>query len=182
MGIWIAVGAVLLIAILFIAMYNGFVRADQRVKEAFSTMDVYLVKRWEMIPKLVETVKAYAGHEKEVFSGITKLRSGTYDSMTDTEKIEANAMMSKEIGRLMGVAEAYPELRSSENFIELGKALSGIEDEIANARKYYNGTVRLFNNKTETFPGNLFAKMFGFSAREMYEASAEERSNVSINL
>ena len=182
MWVWIAVGVAVLLVIIFIAMYNGFVKADQRVKEAFSTMDVYLVKRWEMIPKLVETVKAYAGHEKDVFSGITQLRNGSYSSMTDAEKITANATMSKEIGKLLGVAEAYPELKSSNNFIELGKALSSIEDEIANARKYYNGTVRLFNNKAETFPGNVFAKLFGFSSKEMYEAAAEERGNVRIDL
>ena len=182
MWIYIVIGIFLFLIILFAAMYNSFVKMDNKVKEAFSTMDIYLVKRWNMIPKLVEAVKVYAAHEKTTFESITSLRSNSYDSMNDTEKLKANEKLSRELNKIMAVAEGYPELKSSENFIDLSNKLFKVEDEIANSRKYYNGVVRLFNNKTETFPGNIFAGIFGFKSKTMFEAEAFERNDVGINM
>lgn len=182
MWIYIVIGIFLFLIILFVAMYNSFVKMDNKVKEAFSTMDIYLVKRWNMIPKLVEAVKVYAAHEKATFESITSLRSNSYDSMNDAEKLKANEKLSRELNKIMAVAEGYPELKSSENFIDLSNKLFKVEDEIANSRKYYNGVVRLFNNKTETFPGNIFAGIFGFKSKTMFEAEAFERNDVGINM
>ncbi|MBQ7707148.1 MAG: LemA family protein [Lachnospiraceae bacterium] len=182
MWIYIVIGIFLFLIILFAAMYNSFVKMDNKVKEAFSTMDIYLVKRWNMIPKLVDVVKAYAEHEKATFESITSLRSNSYDSMNDAEKLKANEKLSRELNKIMAVAEGYPELKSSENFIDLSNKLFKVEDEIANSRKYYNGVVRLFNNKTETFPGNIFAGIFGFKSKAMFEAEAFERNDVGINM
>ncbi len=182
MWIYIIIGIIVLVIVIFAAMYNGFVKMDNKVNEAFSTMDIYLVKRWNMIPKLVDVVKAYAAHEKSTFESITNLRSGSYDSMNNEEKLKANEQLSREINKMLAVAEGYPELKSSENFIDLSNKLFKVEDEIANSRKYYNGVVRLFNNKTETFPGNIFAKIFGFKSKDMFEAEAFERNDVGINL
>ncbi|MBQ9198706.1 MAG: LemA family protein [Lachnospiraceae bacterium] len=182
MWVYILIGVVVLIIILFIAMYNSFVKLDNKVNEAFSTMDVYLVKRWNMIPKLVDVVKAYAAHEKSTLESIVSLRNGSYESMSEADKIKANVELSKGINKMMAVAEGYPELKSSENFIDLSNKLFKVEDEIANSRKYYNGVVRLFNNKTETFPGNIFAKLFGFSSKQMFEAESFERNDVGIDI
>ncbi|MBQ8914038.1 MAG: LemA family protein [Lachnospiraceae bacterium] len=182
MWIGIVIVIIVVLVVLIIAMYNSFVKLDNKVNEAFSTMDVYLVKRWNMIPKLVEVVKAYASHEKSTLESIVSLRNGSYESMTEDDKIKANVELSKGINKMMAVAEGYPELKSSENFIDLSNKLFKVEDEIANSRKYYNGVVRLFNNKTETFPGNIFAKLFGYSSKQMFEAEGFERNDVGIDI
>ena len=182
MWIGIVIAIIVIIAILIIGMYNSFVKLDNKVNEAFSTMDIYLVKRWNMIPKLVDVVKAYAAHERSTLEGIVSLRNGSYDSMTEADKIKTNIELSKGINKMMAVAEGYPELKSNENFIDLSNKLFKVEDEIANSRKYYNGVVRLFNNKTETFPGNIFAKIFGFSSKQMFEAESFERNDVAIDI
>ena len=114
MWIGIVIAIIVIIAILIIGMYNSFVKLDNKVNEAFSTMDIYLVKRWNMIPKLVDVVKAYAAHERSTLEGIVSLRNGSYDSMTEADKIKTNIELSKGINKMMAVAEGYPELKSSE--------------------------------------------------------------------
>ena len=145
-------------------------------------MDVYLKKRWDLIPNLVETVKGYAKYEEETLTRVTKLRNTVYNEMTNDEKIINNEELSSDVSKIMALKEAYPELKANENFIDLSNKLTKIEDDIANARKYYNGTVRIYNNKVQMFPNNIFAKIFNYKIKRMFEASLEDKQNIRINL
>ena len=178
----IVVVIIVIICIYFFIAYNNLVKAKNLVKEAFSTMDVYLKKRWDLIPNLIEVVKSYAKHEKEIFEEVTSLRTNNYNNISIDKKIEVNETLTKDLSKIMAVSENYPELKSNQNFINLSKELSKIEDEIANSRKYYNGTVRLYNNKIQMFPSNIVAKIFGFNSENMFEASTEEKENVKVEL
>ena len=178
---WIIVAVVLVLLIIYIiSTYNTLVRLRNSVRESFSTMDVYLKKRWDLIPNLVETVKGYAKHEKETLEGVIKLRNGAYDSMSHEEKINANQELSRGITKIMALAENYPELKANTNFTDLSNQLSKVEEDIANARKYYNAVVRRFNDKVEMFPSNLVAKMFGFKLEKMFEIIEEQREHVKV--
>lgn len=179
--IWIIVAVIVVLLIIYlISTYNTFVRLRNSVREAFSTMDVYLKKRWDMIPNLVEVVKGYAKHEKETLEGVIKLRNGAYDAMSPEEKIDANQELSRGITKIMALAEAYPDLKANTNFTDLSNQLSKVEDDIANSRKYYNAVVRKYNDKVEMFPSNLVAKIFGFKLEKMFEIVEEERENVKV--
>ena len=145
-------------------------------------MDVYLKKRWDLIPNIVETVKGYAKHEKDTLEEVVELRNSTYDKMSDDEKIKTNEQLSSSISKIMVLAEAYPDLKANENFKNLSKELSKVEDDIANSRKYYNGIVRIYNNNVEMFPSNIFARLFGYKSKSMFEASTNERENVKVEL
>ena len=182
MYIYIIIAILILIVIYALSLYNTFIRLSNRIKEAFSTMDVYLKKRWDLIPNLVETVKGYAKHEKDTLKEVVELRNISYEEMSDDEKIKTNEQLSNNITKIMALAEDYPELKASDNFKDLNKQLTKVEDEIANSRKYYNGVVRIYNNKVEMFPSNIFAKIFGYNSKTMFEASADERENVKIEL
>ncbi len=182
MGLYISIGIIVILLIYVFVTYNKLVSLKNRVDEAFSTMDVYLKKRWDLIPNIVETVKGYAEHEKSTLEAVIALRSGTYNNMSTENKLDVNNKLTEQLSRLMLVSEKYPELKANENFKELSNQLVKIEDEIANARKYYNGTVRLMNNKVQMFPSNLVAKIFGFKNANMFEADIDERKNVDINL
>ena len=179
--IYLIIGVIALLVIYVLVTYNVFVKMKNRVDESFSTMDVYLKKRWDLIPNLVETVKGYAKHEKSTLSDVIKLRNGAYDNMSSDEKIKANQQLSKGITKIMALAEQYPDLKANENFKDLSTQLTKIEDEIANSRKYYNGTVREFNDKVQMFPSNIVAKIFGYKAKIMFEATEEERKNVKVS-
>lgn len=180
--IYLIIGVIALLVIYVLVTYNVFVKMKNRVDESFSTMDVYLKKRWDLIPNIVETVKGYAKHEKSTLSDVIKLRNGAYDNMSSDEKIKANQQLSKGITKIMALAEQYPDLKANENFKDLSTQLTKIEDEIANSRKYYNGVIRIYNNKVEMFPSNIFARLFGYKSKSMFEASANERENVKVKL
>ena len=182
MLIYIILLIIISIIIYAFALYNNFVKLNNKVKEAFSTMDVYLKKRWDLIPNIVETVKGYAKHEKDTIEEVVELRNSTYDKMSDDEKIKTNEQLSSSISKIMVLAEAYPDLKANENFKNLSKELSKVEDDIANSRKYYNGVVRIYNNNVEMFPSNIFARLFGYKSKSMFEASANERENVKVEL
>lgn len=182
MWLWIILAVIILIIIYAFILYNNFISLDNKVKEAFSTMDVYLKKRWDLIPNLVETVKGYTKYEEETLMRVTKLRNTVYNEMTNDEKIINNEELSSDVSKIMALKEAYPELKANENFIDLSNKLTKIEDDIANARKYYNGTVRIYNNKVQIFPNNIFAKIFGYKTKRMFEASLEDKQNIKINL
>ncbi|MBP5204650.1 LemA family protein [bacterium] len=182
MILYIVLGVVALLLIYGIISYNSFVSLNNKVKEAFSTLDVYLKKRWDLIPNLVEVVKGYAKHEKETLEDIVKLRSSSYDSMSDSDKIKADEKLTNGINKIMAIAESYPELKASENYKELSSQLVKIEDDIANSRKYYNGVVRMFNNKVEMFPSNIIAKILGYSSKDMFEVDSNERESVKVEL
>lgn len=176
----VIVAVVVLILLYVLTTYNSLIRLRTQVEEGFSTMDVYLKKRWDLIPNLVETVKGYAKHESETLEQVVKLRGSSYDSMDTNQKVDVNNQLTAGITKLLAVAENYPELKANENFKELTAQLSKIEDDIANSRKYYNGTVKQMNNKVQMFPSNIIAGMFGFKTSKMFEAAAEERENVKV--
>ena len=182
MWTYIIITIIVLSLIYFGVTYNSFIKLNNTVKEAFSTMDIYLKKRWDLIPNIVETVKGYAKHEKTTLKEIIELRNSTYDNMSANEKVDINNKLSQGINKLMAIAEAYPDLKSNENFKDLSQKLTKIEDDIANSRKYYNGAVRLFNNKVQMFPSNIVAKTLGFKEQKMFEASKLERENIKIKL
>ena len=162
--------------------YNSLVKLYNRVKEAFSTMDVYLKKRWDLIPNIVETVKGYSKQEKETLTEVVKIRSNSYDDMNINDKVNVNTKLSGDINKLMALAEAYPELKANENYLDLSNKLTEIEEDIANSRKYYNGSVRIYNNKVEMFPSNIIAKIFGFKSKKMFGISEDEKQNIKIEL
>ncbi len=182
MWTYIIIAVIIVIAVILFVTYNSFVRLNNKVKEAFSTMDVYLKKRWDLIPNIVETVKGYASHEKETLKEVIELRNNTYDNMSIDEKLKTNEQLSKSINKIMALAESYPNLKASESFRDLSKQLVKVEDEIANSRKYYNGTIRIYNNKVEMFPSNIIAKIFGYKTKSMFEANETERKNVEVRL
>ena len=180
--IYVVVGTIVVVFMYIFITYNSLVKANNYVKEAFSTMDIYLKKRWDLIPNLVEVVKTYAIHEKNVFTEITNLRSRIYQDLDVNKKISVNEGITSNLLAIIGVAEKYPDLKANENFMQLSKDLTQIEDEIANSRKYYNGCVRIFNNKIQMFPNNLIASIFKFKEASMFEANVEEKNNVRVEL
>lgn len=182
MVLYIVIGVIVLVALYVLIQYNSFVKLRNMVKEAFSTMDVYLKKRWDLVPNLVEVVKGYMQHESSVLEEIVKLRNSSYDNMSQSDKIDTNQQLSSRLHKIMAVAENYPDLKASQNFSDLSHQLSKIEDEIANSRKYYNAVVRNLNTKIEMFPSNIVAKMFNFELSKMFEASETERTNVKVDL
>ena len=180
--IYVIIGVVVLILVYIFIEFNSFVKLNNKVKEAFATMDVYLKKRWDLIPNLVETVKGYAKHEKDTLEEVVKLRNGDYDTMSDDEKINANTKITNGVSKIMALAESYPELKANRNFLDLSKNLTKVEDEIAQSRKYYNATVRVFNNKIGMFPSSIIGKLFGYHEKRMFEASETERNNIKVEL
>lgn len=174
------IGVFLLIYLLII--FNKLIRLNNSVNEAFSTMDVYLKKRWDLIPNIVETVKGFAKHEKKTLSEIVNLRNGTYDKMTDKEKLKTNEQLATGISKVMMLAENYPDLKANKNFVNLSKELSKVEEDIANSRKFYNANVKYFNNKVEMFPSNLIAKLFGYKSKDFFETVKNERENIKVEL
>ena len=162
--------------------YNNLIKLNNIVKEAFSTMDVYLKKRWDLVPNIVEVVKGYAKHEKDIFNQVTTLRTNTYQNMILNKKITINEQLSEEISKIIAVSENYPDLKANQNFLELSRQLTKIEDEIANSRKYYNGSVRIFNTKIQVFPNNIIAKLFNFKEANMFESNRDEKYNIKVDL
>jgi len=176
----ILIGAVVLLALYLVGTYNGLVVLKTRIQEALSGIDVQLKRRADLIPNLVETVKGYAKHEKEVFENVTKARSALMKAETPKEKADADNMLSGALKSLFAVAEAYPQLQASENFRELQRQLEDTEDKIAYSRQFYNSNVLDYNTKIKVFPSNLIANFFGFKAVEFFETSEEERKNVKV--
>lgn len=169
------------IIIWLIAGYNGFVTLKNKAEEAFSTMDVYLKKRYDLIPNLVATVKGYAAHESKTLESVISARNSAMGAKTVEDKLQNENILQGTLRSLFAVAESYPDLKANQNFLDLQGKLSKIEDEIANSRKYYNAVVKEFNTKTERFPSNLIAGMFHFNRRPLFEASApEQRENVKV--
>lgn len=181
----IVVAVVALLVVWFIgwvvSTYNKFVTMRNNVDEGFSTMDVYLKKRFDLIPNIVETVKGYAKHEAETLEKTIAARNIAHASGDITKQLEAEGAISGALKSLFAVTESYPDLKANVNFLELQSKLSSIEEEIANARKYYNGVVKSYNIKREVFPSSIIASTFKFEKRPLYEVSNEkERENVKV--
>ena len=181
MVVGVVIAIIVLIAIYVLVQYNSFVKLNNRVSEAFSTMDVYLKKRWDLIPNIVETVKGYAKHESETLIAVIEKRGSNYDSMTEEQKIESGAAISSVIPNIMALAESYPDLKANQNFMNLSNQLEAVEEDIANSRKYYNGTVKRYNMSVQTIPTNIIAGMFHFEKKPMFEVESQaERQNVKV--
>lgn len=170
---WIIVGVVAVLIVIVVAIYNGLVRDRNRVENAWSQVDVQLKRRYDLIPNLVETVKGYASHEQQTFQRVTEARSAAQSAETPAEQAEAENFLTSALRQLFAVAEAYPELRASENFQGLQAELSETENKIAVSRQIYNDTVLTYNNKVQQVPTNVVASMFGFDEREFFEAGDE---------
>lgn len=167
--------AVLVVAILWLAgTYNWLVRAVNRAKEAWADIDVQLKRRYDLIPNLVETVKAYATHEREAFENVTKARAAAMGAQSVAEHAAAENMLTSALKSVFAVAEAYPDLKASQNFAKLQDELSDTENKIQAARRFYNGNVRDLNTALESFPTNLIAGWFNFAKREFFELSESE--------
>ncbi len=178
----IVIAAVVLFAFLFLlGLYNGLVKARLRVKEAWAGIDVQLKRRSSLIPNLVETVKGYASHERELFENVTKARSQLDNAQTAKQAADANNMLTQTLRSLFAVAENYPQLRASENFQSLQNELSDVESKIAYARQFYNANVLSYNEKIQVFPNVIFAGTFGFQAAEFFEAEEEARQDVPVS-
>ncbi len=178
----IAIGIIVVLIIIFVVMYNGFIRLKNNCDEAFATMDVYLKKRYDLIPNLVETVKGYAAHEKETLERVVAARNMAQGASTPEEKAAGESMLQGTLKSLFAVAESYPDLKANQNFMDLQGQLKAVEEDIANSRKYYNAVVKQFNTKCEVFPSNLIAGIFHFEKKPMFEVEAQEqRQNVKVS-
>ena len=178
-----AVVALLLIVFLFwyVSAYNRLQRSKNFVEEGWATIDVQLKKRYDLIPNLVETVKGYAKHESETLQAVVEARSYAMRATTVSGKIEAENALSGTLKSLVKLQEAYPQLKANANFISLQEQLLSVENEIASARRYYNGTVRALNNRVTTFPSNLVARRMKMEKYSYFELdSEEERQNVKV--
>ena len=171
-------GILVVLVLWMIFIYNRLVTLRNRVKEAWSDIEVQLKRRYNLIPNLVETVKGYASHEKEVFEKVTQARTKAIGAQNLKEKAVAENMLSNTLKSLFAVAENYPQLRSSENFQKLQDELTDAEDKIQAARRFYNGNVRDFNIKIESFPSNIIAKIFNFKKVEFFEIKEEVEKDV----
>jgi len=172
---------IILLALWIAGTYNGLVKLKNRAKEAWADIDVQLKRRYDLIPNLVEIVKGYAAHEKEVFEKVTAARSRAMGAETMKERAEAENILSDTLKTLFAVSEAYPDLKASANFLELQRELADTEDKIQAARRFYNGNVRDLNIKIESFPSNLIASARGFQKMEPFElAETVEREAPKI--
>lgn len=175
-------GIVVLVLVIYcIAAYNSLVSLKTMVEEGFATMDVYLRKRWDLIPNIVSTVKGYSKHEEETLTKVIAMRNAPYSQMGMKEKIEADQLAARSAATIFALAEQYPDLKANEQFKMLNEQLSEVEEQISHARKYYNGTVRNYNLKIRMFPTNILAGMFGFTELEMFETAVETRENVKVD-
>ncbi|MBA4180952.1 MAG: hypothetical protein C0506_10225 [Anaerolinea sp.] len=178
----IVVVAVVLIVVFFLwSTYNGLVRARMNVKEAWAGIDVQLKRRSSLIPNLVETVKGYATHEREVFENVTQARAGLMSAQGPAAAAQADNILTQALGRLFAVAEAYPDLKANQNFLELQRELTDTEDKVAYARQFYNSNVGNYNEKILVFPNVLIAGTFGFTSEEFYEAEEAARGDVTVS-
>jgi LemA protein len=181
----IILAAVVILAGIIIAMYNSLIRLKNRVDEAWSDIDVQLKRRYDLIPNLVETVKGYAGHERETLEKVTAARTAAMAAQSEGDakkQAEAENMLSSTLKSIFALSENYPDLKANTNFLELQRELSDTENKIQASRRFYNGNVRDFNTKLEVFPTNIIGNMLGFKPRDYFEiADEKERENVKVN-
>jgi len=179
--LWIILGAIVLVVFWLIGVFNSLIRKRNRVEEAWSDIDVQLKRRYNLIPNLVETVKAYAKHESGTFEKVTQARNMAMQAKNMKEKAEAENMLTSTLKTLFAVAENYPDLKATQNFLQLQDELSDTENKIQASRRFYNGNVRDFNTKLQVFPTNIIGKMLGFKIKSFFELKDEaERKNPEV--
>lgn len=177
---WIILAIVVIIVLWFIASYNGLIKLRNMVREAYSTMDVYMKKRYDLIPNLVETVKGYAAHEAGTLEKVIAARNEAAGAKSVEARIEGENALAGTLRSLFALAEAYPDLKANTNFLDLQEQLRAVETDIANSRKYYNAVVRDFNTKIEVFPSLIVASFFRFAREPLFEIREAERENVKV--
>ena len=175
MGWIIAIIVIVLIIAWVISTYNSIVPLRNKVKNAFAQIDAQLQRRFDLIPNLVETIKGYATHEKELLENVTASRSGYMNATTNEQKMEMGNQLTSTLKTLFAVAENYPDLKANTNFMSLQEELSETEDKIVYARQFYNDAVTIYNNKIQLFPANIIAGIFGFKEEALFDAGAEAR-------
>lgn len=175
-GFLIPIVAIGLILVIIVGIYNGLIRLRNRVENAWAQIEVQLKRRHNLIPNLVETVKGYAKHEKELFENVTKARSAVMSAGSPQGKAEASNFLTSTLKSLFAVSENYPDLKANENFIKLQDELSATEDKISYARQFYNDIAMQYNIKIQTVPSNIIANMFNFGKKELFEAPETERA------
>jgi LemA protein len=183
MALWIILGVIVLLVLWFIAMYNGFIKARIKIDNSWSDINVFLKKRFDLIPNLVSTVKGYAAHESQTLERVIAARNAAASvPATNVGQVaQANQQLEGALRGLLAVAESYPDLKANQNFLELQNALQEIEGDLGNARRYYNATVRDYNTSIQQFPGVLVANMGGFTRREFFELEdAAQARNVEV--
>jgi LemA protein len=183
-AIWVVIGIVALLLIIFAATYNGLVGSRNQVKNAWAQIDVQLKRRYDLIPNLVETVKGYAKHERETLEAVTNARNiaQQLSSAGAGDRSKAEGDLSFALSRLIAVAEQYPDLKANQNFLALQEELASTENKISFSRQFYNDSVLNYNNKTQMFPSNIVASMGGFKASEFFEVTAtEERAAPKVS-
>ena len=176
--IWICLLIVAIFLIFVLIVFNGLVRKRNQVKQSRSSIDVYLNQRFDLIPNLVEVVKAYAAHEKSIFEEIAKLRSAYNENKSLSNATE----LDKAVNNLIAVAENYPELKASENFLNLQKNLTKMEDQLQAARRLYNTDVTTYNTSLQTFPSNIIAGFFGFKEEELFQLEPGKEQNIKVEM
>lgn len=167
------VGVVLVVAVWGVAIYNNFIKNRNLVKEGWSGIEVQLKRRANLIPNLLETVKGYMGHERGVLEKVTELRAKSLGTQNVEERGKLEGALSRSLANLFAVAEGYPDLKANQNFLDLQAQLSQLEEQIQMARRYYNGTVRDYNIRVESFPSNLVANFFSFKPADFFEIADE---------
>lgn len=179
---WIALIIILVILAFIVATYNGLVTSRQKVKNAWSQIDVQLQRRFDLIPNFVETVKGYMTHEKDTLAKVTELRTSWANANTVDEKAELNNQLSSTLKTIMAVSENYPDLKANQNFLDLQEELRNTENKISFSRQFYNDTVTRYNTKLEVFPSNIIAGLFNFTAESLFSAESDEaRKNVKVD-
>ncbi|MBP8114371.1 MAG: LemA family protein [Chitinophagaceae bacterium] len=178
MPILIVVGILVLIVIWLVSLYNGLVRLRNRRQNAFADIDVQLRQRHDLVPQLVETVKGYASHEKELLLKVTEARTAAMAATTIDGKIAAEQQLSSALQGLKVQVEAYPDLKANQNFLQLQEELSDIENKLAASRRFFNGATTEYNNAVEAFPGNLIARNFGFKREVMFDLGEDTRKQM----
>jgi LemA protein len=179
--IWIIVAIVAVLVFAFIGIYNSLVVLRNRVRNAWSQIDVQLKRRYDLIPNLVETVKGYAAHEREIFEKIAEARSLAINAKGPAETAKANDMLSGTLKTLFAVAEAYPDLKANQNFLALQEELSGTENKIAFSRQFYNDMVMTYNTGIQVFPRSIIAGMFSFKEEQLYQIPAGEKEAPKVS-
>ncbi len=175
------VGIALALLLWGVSVYNKLISLRNLKDEAFATMDVYMKKRYDLIPNLVETVKGYASHEKETFEKVVQARSAAMGATSIEERQAGENMLTGTLRSLFALAENYPDLKANAGFLDLQSQLQKVEEDIAQSRKYYNAVVKDYNTRTELFPGSVIANMFGFKRGAYFEIETGERENVRVN-
>ena len=179
---YIIYGVVIVVLAWIVSVFNSLIKKRNTVSNSWADVDVQLKRRYDLVPNLVETVKGYMGHEAKVFETVTEARTRAMSASNQDEKVKAENELSSTLKTLFAVSENYPQLRANENFLGLQAELANLENDLQSARRYYNATVREFNNNIAVFPAMLVAKLFGFGAKEFFGAEEAEKVAPKVNI